>query len=551
MHGLMMKEALLASSLLSHAAENHPRTQIVSKLSSGRVHRYGYAEAEGRCKRLAKALRLLGIGNGDRVATLAWNEYRHFELFYGVTGVGAICHTLNPRLPYDQLQFIAHHAGDRMLFLDPGFVDLAQSIVRDVPSITHCVVLCDRDSMPPTILPGVISYEELLAASADDFEWPQFDELNASTLCYTSGTTGQPKGVLHSHRSLVLSAFMNCSANVFRYSSWDSICPVTPMFHGNSWGSPFGAAMAGAKLVLPGQDVSPAALFELFEAEGVTLTLGVPTVWLGLLELVESRGCGFSTLQRVLTGGTAPPLSMFQRFERLGVEVMHAWGMTEISPTGTVSLPTPELEAAGAAAVEASRLKQGRAVFGVRRKLVDDNDAAVPFDGTTPGALLVRGPVVASRYYDKPDDMNAFDADGWLRTGDIATIDRHGFMSIVDRSKDLIKSGGEWISSVELENLAMNHPDVSQAAAIGVPHPKWGERPLLVVTLQSGRLLDRQSILNHLGQHLARWQLPDAVLAVQALPLTATGKVNKVALREIYANYKPSDAGMARGQVDE
>lgn len=535
----MMDDGLLVSSLLAQAACNHPDTEIVSRLCDGTIHRYDYLRCEIRAKNLARAMHALGVRPGDRVATLAWNDFRHVELFYGICGIGAVCHTLNPRLPKEQLRYIAAHSQFRVLFLDPSLVEIAEALAASLDGFRQYIILCEKEAMPATTLPGAVSYEDLLASNAGPFDWPAFDERSASTLCYTSGTTGAPKGVLHSHRSLVLSAFVNCMTDVFRYSMHDAVCPVTPMFHGNSWGSPFAAAMAGAKLVLPGPDVSGPALHRLMETEGVTMTLGVPTVWIGLLDHVQRNDLCFSTLRRLLTGGTAPPLSMLHAFDRLGVEVIHAWGMTEISPTGTLSSPTPKMASLDTETQDRFRLKQGHAIYGVQRKLIGLDGKPVAHDGDSPGQLLVRGPLVAARYFNGSDDDAAFDAEGWLRTGDVATIDEYGYMTLVDRSKDLIKSGGEWISSIGIESEAMNHPDIKEAATIGVAHARWGERPLLIVTVQRGRPFDKSQILSYLSQRLAKWQVPDDVVLLEKFPYTATGKINKVALREMYREHAP------------
>jgi len=536
MNGLMMRDGLLASSLIEHAAANHGQAQIVSALGADARHRYTYTQCELRAKRAAQALRGLGLRKDDRIATLAWNGYRHVELFYGICGMGGICHTLNPRLAQDQLLYIMRHAQDRALIFDLSLLPLVAALAPHLDPGMLYIALTEPGPLPQAAPQGTLCYEALLAAQDDRWDWPALDEYQASTLCYTSGTTGRPKGVLHTHRSLVLSAFVNCMTDVFGYSMHDAICPVTPMFHGNAWGSPFGAAMAGAKLVLPGQDVSGPTLYELIESEGVTLVLGVPTVWLGLLEHVARHGLAFTTLRRVLTGGTAPHRGMLRQFEHLGVELIHAWGMTEISPTGTVSRPTPLVSSLDAQQQEDYRLKQGHGIYGVRRRIVGPDGGERAHDGVCAGEFRVRGPLVAGSYYGTDGQDDTHDEQGWLRTGDMATLDRHGYLTIVDRSKDMIKSGGEWISSIDVENIAMNHPDIKEAAMIGVPHPRWGERPLLIVTPAAGRHIDKAQILGHLGLHLARWQLPDDIVVAQ-LPHAATGKVNKLALRQAYRDY--------------
>lgn len=536
MRGLMMDDPLLISSLLTYAERYHGEQEIVSRTVEGGIHRYTYAEAAQRARQLANVLKRLGIHAGDRVATMAWNGFRHYELFFGITGIGAVCHTVNPRLFHEQIRYIINHAKDRVLFADLSFVPLLEQMIGDLPTLEQIVILTDRAHMPATALSNVLCYEDLLTAETDDLEWPLFDERTASSLCYTSGTSGNPKGVLHSHRSIVLCSFVGCMTDVMQYSMHDVICPITPMYHGNSWGSPYGATMAGAKLVLPGANVDGATLHSLMESEGVTMGLAVPTVWQNLLDHVTENGKRFTTLQRALTGGTAPPQSMIRAYDRLSVEVIHAWGMTEISPTGVVGTPTPRVRQLEAASREAFRLKQGHGVYGVQMKLRGENGNPLPHDGTSKGELLVRGPLVVGAYFDS-DKGDAFDESGWLRTGDIATIDKFGYMTILDRHKDMVKSGGEWISSIEVENAAMGHPSVREAAVIGVPHPKWGERPLLVVVPRDADKADADDILGFLATRVAKWQVPDDVVIRQELPHTATGKVLKSALRNIYKNY--------------
>ncbi len=537
MRGLMMDDPLLISSLLTYAERYHGKQEIVSRAVEGPIHRYTYGEAATRVRRLARALGRLGVAPGDLVATMAWNGYRHYELFFGITGVGAICHTVNPRLFWEQITFIVNHAKDRVLFVDLTFVPLLEQLIGALEPLEHIIVLASRADMPTTTLPNVLCYEELLANESEDFSWPAFDERSASTLCYTSGTSGKPKGVLHSHRSIVLCSFVGCMTDVMQYSMHDVICPITPMYHGNSWGSPYGATMAGAKLVLPGQHVDGAHLHELMEMEGVTMGLAVPTVWQNLLDYVVENKHRFSTLKRALTGGTAPPRSMMQGYDRLGVDVIHAWGMTEISPTGVVGTPTPRVGVLDEQSRETFRIKQGHGIYGVQLKLRGESGEQLPHDGVAKGELLVRGPLVVGEYF-QGDKNDAFDDEGWLRTGDIATIDEFGYMTILDRHKDMVKSGGEWISSIEVENAAMGHPSVREAAVIGVSHPKWGERPLILVVPRDPTRADAREILQFLGTKIAKWQVPDHLVIVEELPHTATGKVLKSALRETFKNYR-------------
>ncbi len=539
MLGQMMDRPLLISGMIEFAARYHHRAEIVSRTVEGEMHRYRYGELEGRAKRLAKALRRLGVSPGDRVATLAWNGYRHAELYFGVSGMGAVCHTINPRLFHDQLRYIVNHAADRVLFVDLTFVPLIEALAADFKSIRHYVIMTDRAHMPQTGLSGLLCYEELLAAESDDFSWPVFDENTASSLCYTSGTTGNPKGALFSHRSTVLHSFASCMADSTAISMRDSVCPVVPMFHANSWGAAYTATMAGAKLVFPGPRLDGKSLYELFESEAVTIALGVPTVWLNLLTYLDDNKLRLNSLKRTLIGGSAVPLAMIQSFEdRYGVEVIHGWGMTELSPIGTVGTLTPDVAALPSEQRHKYKTKQGRPLYTVGVKIVDAAGRELPQDGEAKGDLLVRGPWVINGYFeDEAATKAAFDEAGWFRTGDVATIDPGGYLQVVDRSKDVIKSGGEWISSIDVENAAIGHPDVAEAAVIGLPHPRWGERPLLVVVPRAGRQPDSADILRYLSGHLAKWQLPDEIVFAAELPHTATGKILKTRLREIYRGH--------------
>ena len=545
MLGQMMGRPLLISGLIDHAARYHLQAEIVSRTIEGEIHRYRYADLRARAKRLANALQRLGVARGDRVATLAWNGYRHAELYFGISGMGAVCHTINPRLFHDQLRYIVNHAADSVLFLDLSFVPLAETLSADFKSVRHYVIMTDRAHMPQAALPDALCYEELIAAESDEFSWPELDENTASSLCYTSGTTGNPKGALFSHRSTVLHSFASCMADTTAISMRDSVCPVVPMFHANAWATPYTAAMAGAKVVFPGARLDGKSLYELFEAEAVTIAVGVPTVWLGLLAFLDDNKLRLGSLKRTLIGGSAVPLAMIRSFEeRYGVEVIHGWGMTELSPIGSVGTLTPDIAALPSEQRFKYKTKQGRPLYSVEVKVVDAAGRELPQDGEAKGDLLVRGPWVISGYYkDEAATKAAFDEAGWFRTGDVVTIDPGGYLQVVDRSKDVIKSGGEWISSIDVENAAIGHPDVAEAAVIGLPHPRWGERPLLVVVPRAGRQPDAADILRYLGGHLAKWQLPDAIVFAAELPHTATGKISKTKLREIYQTHSLPAAG--------
>lgn len=532
----MQDHPLLVSSLLEHAAHNHGETEIVSLPVEGGVHRYTYADCAGRTKQLAKALLRLGVEEGDRVATLAWNTYRHFELFYAVPGIGAICHTVNPRLFEEQITYIVNHAEDRFIFLDTSFVDLVERLSNQLPSVEGYVVMTDREHMPQTTLSNVLCYEELLSEEDSDFAWPQLDENTASSLCYTSGTTGNPKGVLYSNRSTILHTYAANGPDAHAMSARDVVMPVAPMFHANSWGIPYGVAAAGAKLVLPGRDVSGKIIHALIKEEGVTHSAAVPTVWLDYLNLVEESGEGVGSLDRAIIGGTAVPRVMYERFHALGVMVRQGWGMTETSPLGTMGALKRGMENLPKEEQLDILVKQGRSLFGVEMRIVDDEGGVLPRDGEAFGHIQIRGPWVISSYF-RHDEV-VVDDDGWFNTGDVGKIDPLGYMQITDRSKDVIKSGGEWISSIDLENAAMAHPCVAEAAVIGVYHPKWDERPLLVVVPKEGASPSAGELIEFLREKVVKWWLPDDVVFIDELPHTATGKVQKMALREIYKNYK-------------
>ena len=539
MRGLMMDVPLSISSILKHGARFHHDVEIVSRTVEGPIHRYTYRDLAVRSARLAHALDALGVRFGERVGTLAWNTYRHVELYYAVAGIGAVCHTVNPRLHEDQIEYIVRHGGDGIVFVDLSFVPLLERLAAHLPGVRAYVVMTAPETMPETTLPNALCYETLLAAQSGDYDWPVFDETTASGLCYTSGTTGAPKGVLYSHRSTVLHAMTGAMAEM----SWEPesrICvmPIVPMFHVNAWGFPFVAPMMGAKLVLPGPLHDAASLYDLIEHEGVRRAGAVPTVWLALLDYLERTGRELSTLRSMRVGGSSAPASMVAAFEARGIEVTNGWGMTEMSPVGTTgTVKAKHLDSPERARYQAT---QGRCLFNVDMRVLDDDGNVIPDDGTSQGELQVRGPWVASAYYDDAAATAAvFTSDGWFKTGDIVTIDPDGYMSLRDRSKDLIKSGGEWISSIDLENAAIAHPEIAEAAAIGIPHPKWSERPVLCVVRQPGSSLDRDGVLAFLDGKIAKWWMPDDVTFVDALPHTATGKVSKRDLRERYAAGMP------------
>lgn len=537
LHGDMMNRPLLVSSLIEFAATYHGEREIVSRTAEGAIHRYTYAAAARRSKQLANALKKLNVQEGERVGTLAWNTYRHFEIYFAVSGMGGVCHTINPRLFPDQIVYIANHAKDGILFVDLAFVALAEQLAPQMPNVRAFVVMCDRAHMPATSLPNALCYEDLIAPESDVFEWPIFDENAAAALCYTSGTTGDPKGVLYSHRSTILHSFASCMGDVLGVRARDSILLVVPMFHVNAWGIPYCAAMTGAKLVFPGAALDGASVYALMDAEAVTLSAGVPTVWLLLLQYLRETGNKLPRLERVVCGGSAAPRAMIQEFEDVhDVRLLHAWGMTEMNPVGVVNTPKPAFENLEGEAKFDLKVKQGRAIFGVDLKIVDDSGRELPRDGKAFGALKVRGPWIAQRYFEREGDP-AFDADGWFSTGDVCTIDPDGYIQIVDRTKDVIKSGGEWISSIELENIAVGHPAVAEACVIGVSHPKWDERPLLVVVPAKGASPSKEDIMAVFDGKVAKWWLPDDVVFVDELPHTATGKLLKTELRRRFADY--------------
>ena len=538
MLGLMQDQPLLISSLIEFAARHHGDAEIVSRRVEGDLHRTTYRQAAARSRQVANALDRLGLGFSDRVATLAWNGYRHFELYFGVSGSGRVLHTLNPRLAPDQVVWIANHAEDRVLCFDMTFLPLIKAVWKQCTTVRHWVALCDAAALPAdTGIEGLVSYEAWIAPESEAYDWPQFDERSAASLCYTSGTTGNPKGALYSHRSTVLHAYGGALPDALGLSARDSILPVVPMFHVNAWGLPYAAAMTGAKLVFPGSALDGKSVYELIEGEGVTMAAGVPTVWLGLLNHMAPGGLRFSTLNRTVIGGSACPPAMIRAFkDQYGVTVLHAWGMTEMSPLGTVCTLKLKQEALPAEQQMSVLVKQGRAVYGVEMKIVDADGHELPWDGQSSGDLLVKGPWIISSYF-KGEGGDPL-VDGWFPTGDVATIDADGFMQITDRSKDVIKSGGEWISSIDIENIAMAHPGVAMAACIGVRHPKWDERPLLVVVRKPGAEVTREDLLAFYEGKVAKWQVPDDVAFVDAIPLGATGKMQKMKLREQFKDHR-------------
>ncbi len=541
MRGQMMDQPLLISSLLVHAERHHGNREVVSRRCEGDIHRYTYRDLARRSRQLANALAGLGVEPGDRIGTLAWNGYRHLELYYGGSGSGVVVHTLNPRLHPDQLVWIAEDAQDRVMFFDPTFLPLIEATAARLSTVEHFVLMADRDHMPAeTAISGLICYEDLVSGAPDSFDWPRLDETTASSLCYTSGTTGNPKGVLYAHRSTVLHAYGAALPDAMNLSSRDAVLPVVPMFHVNAWGLPYSTVMSGAKLVFPGPALDGKSLHDLFEAEGVTFSAGVPTVWQGLLAHVEEHGLRFSTLKRTVIGGSACPPAMTETFETTyGVTVLHAWGMTEMSPIGTICSMKPGQETLSDAERLALKAKQGRALFGVDMKIVGEDGAELAWDGKTSGELMVRGPWILDRYFNHDEDPLRYDAAGlgWFPTGDVATIDPDGFMQITDRTKDVIKSGGEWIGSIDLENIAMGHPAVAMAACIAAPHPKWDERPLLIVMKKQGREVTREELLDSYTGKVAKWWVPDDVIFVEAIPLGATGKMQKNKLREQFRGH--------------
>jgi acyl-CoA synthetase (AMP-forming)/AMP-acid ligase II len=537
--GQMMTLPLTITTIMEFAEQAFGDSEIVSVTADNPEHRYTYRDAFRRSRQLANALRGAGVETGDRVATLAWNDYRHFELYYAISCSGAVCHTINPRLFPEQIDYIANHAEDRLVFTDPAFVPLLESLQEQLATVKKFVVLTDAEHMPETSLPGAQDYESFIEAETDNFDWPELDENSASALCYTSGTTGNPKGVLYSHRSTVLHSYGAALPDAMNLSNNDVILPIVPMFHVNAWSIPYGAAMVGAKLVLPGARMGDGeALQGLIEREGVTLSAGVPTVWLALLGYLRDSGKSIDSLQRVIVGGSACPLAIMEEFtEKHDVHCHHAWGMTETGPLGVFNALKPGMADLPKDQLDSIKLKQGRPIFGVDIRVVDDEGQVQPWDGESTGEVRIKGNWVCSGYF-RIEENTSHDVDGYFGTGDVASMDAQGYMKITDRTKDVIKSGGEWISSIELENAAVGHPAVAEAAVIGVPHEKWTERPLLIVVKEPAADVEKDEILGFLEGKVAKWWIPEDVAFVDSLPHTATGKISKKDLRVQFADYQ-------------
>jgi fatty-acyl-CoA synthase len=537
MLGLMQDWPLLIHRIIDHAATYHGGRRIISRSIEGPIHTTTYADVRHRAKKVAQRLARDGINPGDRVATLAWNTWRHLESWYGIVGIGAVYHTVNPRLFQEQIAWIVNHAEDRVMMTDLTFVPLLEKLADKLPTIERCIVFTDAAHMPTTTLKNAVAYEEWLAEADGDFAWAQFDENTAAGMCYTSGTTGNPKGVVYSHRSNVLHSLAHANASVLGISANDVILPVVPLFHANGWSLAFTAPLCGATLVMPGAKLDGQSIFELLDTYKVTCTAGVPTVWLMLLQHLEKTGGKLPNLRRIVIGGSACPRAMTQAFQDIhGVDVVHAWGMTEMSPLGSACTLIPEYAGLASEARLDIQMKQGHPPFSVEMKITDDAGNALPWDGKTFGRLKVRGPAVAKAYF-KGEGGDILDDDGFFDTGDVATMDAHGYMQVTDRAKDVIKSGGEWISSIDLENLAIGHPCVAEAAVIGIRHPKWAERPLLVVVLKPQQAATRDDILGFMKGKVADWWLPDDVVFVDEIPHTATGKIQKTTLREQMRGY--------------
>jgi fatty-acyl-CoA synthase len=543
MLGLMQDWPLTVDKILDHAKNWHPNREVVTRSVEGPIERTTYGAIHGRAKRVSNALKAWGVQPGDRIATLAWNTGDHIETWYGIMGIGAVCHTLNPRLFPEQLVYIINHAGDRIIFVDLTFVPLLDAILPHCPSVERVVIMTDPDHMPQTRLPVVECYETVLEQSSQDIDWGGFDEQTACGLCYTSGTTGNPKGVLYSHRSNFIHTLLGLQSTVLGATPKEVILPVVPMFHANAWGIAFGGPAAGSKLVMPGARMDGPAIYELLETEGVTFSAAVPTVWQGLLNHLRENNLKLSTVRRVLIGGAAVPESMIRAFhDEFGVEVLQGWGMTETSPIGTLSNMTPELAALPFEEQLKWRVKQGTPPLGVELKLKNYAGQEMPHDGSTYGRLMIKGPTIARAYF-RDEGGEILDNEGFFDTGDVSTIDDHGFMQITDRAKDVIKSGGEWISSIEIENLAVGHPKVALAAVIGSAHPKWDERPVLLIKLKEGETEDKQEHLDFLVGKIAKWWMPDDVVFLADIPLGATGKIDKKLLREQMKDYRLPTAG--------
>ncbi|MGB3809380.1 MAG: 3-(methylthio)propionyl-CoA ligase [Parvibaculum sp.] len=545
MKGLMQNWPLRVSTIIDHAARFHGDQEIVTRTVEGPITRTTYRAVHLRARKVAQALTRLGVKEGDIVATMGWNTARHLEAWYGIMGMGAVCHTLNPRLFAEQLVYIINHAEDKLVFLDLTFVPILEAIADKLPRVEAYVVMTDRAHMPATKLPNALCFEEIVEAENGDFEWAKVDENAACGLCYTSGTTGNPKGVLYSHRSNVLHSMAANMGDALGMKSADAILPVVPMFHANAWGIAFAAPAVGAKIVMPGANMDGASIYELLDTEKVTITAAVPTVWLMLLQYLEKTDAKLPALERVVIGGSAAPRSMIEVFEeKYDVKVFHAWGMTEMSPMGTLGALKAGMDKLPLEKQIDVKVKQGRAIYTVEMKITDDDGKELPSDGKAFGHLMVRGPAIAGAYL-KGEGGNILDKDGWFDTGDVATIDAQGYMQITDRAKDVIKSGGEWISSIEIENLAVGHPKVAEAAVIGIMHPKWDERPLLIVIPKEGEKPTKEEILHYMDGKIAKWWMPDDVAFVTEIPHTATGKIQKLALREQFKDYKLPTANAA------
>lgn len=537
MNGLMMDSHLTITSIMNHADRINGTSEIVSVTGDNPHHRYTYKDAFRRVRQMANALQQVGFKPGDRIATLAWNDYRHFELYYAISCSGQVCHTINPRLFPEQINFIINHAEDQWVFTDPMFVPLLEALKSQLPSVRGYVVMTSSDQMPETSLDNVHCYETFIEGQPDTFDWPDLDEKTASSMCYTSGTTGNPKGVLYSHRSTVLHSIVGSMPDLMNLSGRDVIMPIVPMFHVNAWGTAYNGPMTGAKLVFPGPKMADGeTLTNLINSEKVNYSLGVPTVWLALVGYLNETGRTIETLNSVVCGGSACPLSLMKEMEKHGVMVHVGWGMTEMSPLGSYNRPMKWMDESSEEEKDAARVRAGRMVYGVQMKIVDGDQNELPWDGIASGLLMVKGPWVISGYY-RLDEKPALDEDGWFDTGDMAAIDEYGYVTITDRVKDVIKSGGEWISSIDVENAAMAYPDVQEAAVIGVADPKWTERPLLIVIPVAGTTPDKDAILASLEGKIAKWWIPGDCVFVDEIPHTATGKISKKDLREQFADY--------------
>jgi fatty-acyl-CoA synthase len=541
MLGMMMPRPLLISDILAYAVDAHPKGEIVSVRTEGDVHRQTYPQTAARVAQLAHGLVALGVKPGDRIATLAWNGHRHFELYYAVSGIGAVCHTINPRLAAEQMTYIINHAGDTVLFVDTTFVPILEALKDQLPKDLKYVIMSDPSQMPVNGL-NAQCYEDLLDGHPCTYNWPDLDENTAAALCYTSGTTGHPKGALYSHRSTVLHAMFAAMTLGVAYPAECKILPVVPLFHVNAWGLPYMAPLLGNSLIMPGAALDGPSLYRLMQSEGVYSAWGVPTVWMGLLAEIKAQGRAPRGFGNVVVGGSAAPRSMIERFENMGVDVTHAWGMTEMSPIGTHGVLPQRFDSLPFAERIAYKSRQGRRIFGVELKIVGEDGMRLAHDGKAAGELFVRGPAIVSGYFNNPEaSANAVDAEGWFGTGDVASIDGEGFLAIQDRAKDLVKSGGEWISSIDLENAAISHPAIANCAVIAMPHTKWDERPLLVAVAAGEERPTLDEMHAHMAGHFAKWQLPDDLVWVEALPMTATGKVSKLNLRKQFADYQLPD----------